>query len=52
MDANTVVIKIGADDWETILDYVYGNIDYDSEEESEGIRAAMNNIRRVYDYEG
>ena len=52
MDENTVILKIDAEDWDTILDYVYGNIDYDSDEESDGIRKAMDNIRRVYDYEG
>ena len=42
-----VVLEIQSDDWELILDYIYSNLEWDSDgQENREMRAAMDRIRR------
>lgn len=46
--SETVLLEIPRDDWEMILDYIYGSLEWDSDtDEKEAMHAAMNRIRNV-----
>lgn len=46
--SETVLLEIPRDDWEMILDYIYGNLEWDSNSpEKEAMYAAMGRIRNA-----
>ena len=48
-EPETVLLEIPTGDWEMILDYIYGNLEWDSDsDETETMRAAMNRIRNAH----